>query len=158
MGRGQRAAMVLSRGTPPDHSASCRRISATAGGRQRMTVNGSAPASVSATEGKGRKTDQLDGSITSKNNVHADANQDRRRDLVPLEAAAAELELSPFWLRQRLRACGIEEIWLQRVGYIRLADLKALKEADQETKKKGRARSRAPTLPSSAKKAGTIPG
>jgi hypothetical protein len=59
--------------------------------------------------------------------------------LVSLEAAAAELRLSPFWLRQRMRARGIEEVWVQRVGYIRRADLKALKESNQETEKRARA-------------------
>ena len=40
-----------------------------------MTANGSAPVSVSATEGKGRKTDQLDGSITFKDTKCAPQSQ-----------------------------------------------------------------------------------
>jgi Holliday junction resolvase RusA-like endonuclease len=42
-----------------------------------MTENGSAPASVSATENRGRKSDQLGGLITSENKALADANQDQ---------------------------------------------------------------------------------
>ena len=38
-----------------------------------MSLNSSAPASVSATEGKGRDVDQLASEITSENNASANA-------------------------------------------------------------------------------------